>query len=83
MSERLSRSQLACTATQAHAVLAPALSLRTGDSATRDMPSRFATAVMDSPRRTIRTYEYQDAATLLADFWDAVDAVLRERGVIP
>lgn len=33
--------------------------------------------------RTIRTYEYRDAASLLADFWSAVDAVLRERGVIP
>src|ERR1039458_2181996 len=33
--------------------------------------------------RTIRAYEYQDAATLLADFWETVDAVLRERGVIP
>ena len=32
-------------------------------------------------RRT-RPYEYRDAATLLADFWTAVDAVLRERGVI-
>ncbi|HZS85313.1 MAG TPA: hypothetical protein VFA50_20745 [Stellaceae bacterium] len=25
---------------------------------------------------------YRDAATLLADFWELVDAVLRERGVI-
>ena len=33
--------------------------------------------------RTIRAYEYQDAATLLGDFWETVDAVLRERGVIP
>jgi Family of unknown function (DUF6516) len=33
--------------------------------------------------RTIRAYEYRDAATLLADFWSTVDAVLRERGVIP
>ena len=33
--------------------------------------------------RTISAYEYQDAATLLADFWETVDAVLRERGVIP
>ena len=33
--------------------------------------------------RSIRAYEYQDAATLLADFWETVDAVLRERGVIP
>ena len=33
--------------------------------------------------RTVRPYEYQDAATLLADFWTTVDTVLRERGVIP
>jgi hypothetical protein len=33
--------------------------------------------------RTIRAYEYRDAATLLADFWTTLDAVLRERGVIP
>jgi hypothetical protein len=33
--------------------------------------------------RTIKPYEYQDAATLLADFWSAVDLVLREKGVIP
>jgi hypothetical protein len=33
--------------------------------------------------RTIKAYEYQDAATLLADFWETVDTVLRERGVIP
>ena len=32
--------------------------------------------------RTIRPYEYRDAATLLADFWAEVDAVLRERGVL-
>jgi hypothetical protein len=32
--------------------------------------------------RVVRPYEYQDAATLLADFWALVDAVLRERGVI-
>ena len=33
--------------------------------------------------RNIRPYEYRDAATLLADFWATVDAVLRERGMIP
>ena len=33
--------------------------------------------------RTIKPYEYQGAAALLADFWNTVDAVLRERGVIP
>ncbi len=33
--------------------------------------------------RTIRAYEYRDAATLLGDFRETVDTVLRERGVIP
>lgn len=32
--------------------------------------------------RTVRPYDYRDAATLIADFWATVDAVLRERGVI-
>jgi hypothetical protein len=32
--------------------------------------------------RTVRPYDYQDAATLLADFLACVDGVLRERGVI-
>jgi len=32
--------------------------------------------------RSIRPYEYSDAAALLSDFWAEVDAVLRERGVI-
>lgn len=30
--------------------------------------------------RTIRPYEYQSAADLLADFWKEVEAVLGERG---
>ena len=33
--------------------------------------------------RTIRRYDYRDAAALLADFWSEVDAVLKERGVLP
>jgi hypothetical protein len=33
--------------------------------------------------RTIKAYDYSDAATLLADFWAQVDAVLKERGVLP
>lgn len=33
--------------------------------------------------RTVRPYEYSDAAALLADFWRIVDAVLCERGVLP
>ena len=33
--------------------------------------------------RMIRPYDYKDAATLLTDFWTEVDAVLKERGVIP
>jgi Family of unknown function (DUF6516) len=32
--------------------------------------------------KRVRPYEYQDAAALLADFWAAVDEVLRQRGVI-
>jgi hypothetical protein len=32
--------------------------------------------------RTIKAYSYRDAATLLSDFWETVDAVLRERGVL-
>ena len=32
--------------------------------------------------RTIRPYDYRNAATLLADFWAQVDAVLKEKGVI-
>ena len=32
--------------------------------------------------RTVKAYEYRDAAALLAGFWRAVDSVLRERGVI-
>ncbi|MBL8687952.1 MAG: hypothetical protein JNL04_02585 [Rhodospirillaceae bacterium] len=32
--------------------------------------------------RSVKPYEYRDAAGLLADFWEAVDAVLREKGVI-
>ena len=33
--------------------------------------------------KTIRPYDYKDAATLLADFWKQVDGVLREKGVFP
>ena len=33
--------------------------------------------------RTIKAYDYRDAATLLGDFWAMVDTVLRERGVLP
>lgn len=31
---------------------------------------------------TVKPYAYEDAATLLADFWQAVDAVLKERGAL-
>ena len=33
--------------------------------------------------RTVRPYDYQDAAGLLTDFWAEVDSVLKERGVSP
>jgi hypothetical protein len=32
--------------------------------------------------QTVKPYAYRDVATLLADFWQAVDAVLKERGVL-
>jgi uncharacterized protein DUF6516 len=32
--------------------------------------------------QNVKAYEYRDAATLLTDFWGAVDAMLRERGVV-
>jgi hypothetical protein len=32
--------------------------------------------------QTITIYEYRDAASLLTDFWNTVDSVLRERGII-
>ena len=31
--------------------------------------------------KTVRPYDYRDAATLLEDFWSEVEAVLNERGV--
>jgi len=31
--------------------------------------------------RNVRPYDYRDAATLLADFWSEVDAMLKARGV--
>ena len=31
--------------------------------------------------KTVKPYDYLDAATLLGDFWDEVYAVLREKGV--
>ena len=33
--------------------------------------------------KTVSPYRYKDAATLLADFWSMVDAVLREKGIVP
>ncbi|WP_343313503.1 hypothetical protein AAIB41_00130 [Brucella sp. BE17] len=32
--------------------------------------------------QTMKPYAWEDATTLLADFWKAVDAVLKERGVL-
>ncbi|MCZ0943148.1 MAG: DUF6516 family protein [Gammaproteobacteria bacterium] len=33
--------------------------------------------------RGVHHYDYKDAATLLEDFWNEVDGVLRQRGSIP
>jgi hypothetical protein len=47
-------------------------------------PSRRMRQEHDHKHRlkTVRPYDYQDAATLLDDFWRMVDAVLRELGVL-
>lgn len=31
--------------------------------------------------RTVRPYEYRNAAALVADFWAEVEALMRERGI--
>jgi hypothetical protein len=31
--------------------------------------------------RTVRPYDYRDAAVLVADFWAEVEALMREQGV--
>jgi len=33
--------------------------------------------------KTIKPYRYQDAASLLADFWTEVEKILKERGILP
>lgn len=30
--------------------------------------------------RTVKPYEYRDAASLVADFWSEVEAVMKEKG---
>jgi hypothetical protein len=48
-------------------------------------PGRRASATHDHRHRHGRTrpYDFSDAATLTQDFWNDVDAALRERGVTP
>ena len=48
-------------------------------------PGRRTRAESDHRHRlgNIRRYDYADAATLLEDFWNEVDAVLKDRGSIP
>jgi hypothetical protein len=48
-------------------------------------PLRRTTMTHDHRHRehsVARPYEYQDAATLLGDFWTEVDAALNEKGVL-
>jgi hypothetical protein len=53
--------------------------------ATGSGPGRQKGAAHDHRRRHTRTrsYAFSDAATLMQDFWNDVDAVLCERGVTP
>ncbi len=48
-------------------------------------PSKRTSATHDHRHRQAATkpYEYHDAATLLRDFWEEVDAMLKKRGAIP
>src|SRR5260221_4067137 len=48
-------------------------------------PGGKSKAAYDHKHRlsTIRPYRYRDADVLLADFWAEVDAVLKEKGVLP
>jgi len=48
-------------------------------------PGRHASVAHDHRHRHGRTrpYAFSDAAALMQDFWNDVDAVLRERGVTP
>jgi hypothetical protein len=50
----------------------------------RSGPGGKAGLALDHKHRftTVRPYQYKDAETLLADFWTAVESVLRERGII-
>jgi hypothetical protein len=52
--------------------------------AVRTGPAGRRRTVRDHRHRlsTVRPYDYRDAASLLGDFWEQVDGVLRERGVI-
>ena len=54
---------------------------RSGERGEAAWPRLLADATFDRKHRlrTVRPHEYKDAATLLADFWSAVDAVLREK----
>jgi hypothetical protein len=47
-------------------------------------PSRQTPTTHDHRHRrgATKPYVYQDAATLLGDFWSEVDAVLRQKGVL-
>jgi hypothetical protein len=48
-------------------------------------PSKRTSTAHDHRHRheTTKPYEYRDAATLLRDFWNDVDTILREKGVSP
>lgn len=53
------------------------------DERRKDRRTRRGAANHRHRLKTVQAYEYQDAATLLADFWREVDAVLKHLGVVP
>ncbi len=48
-------------------------------------PSRRTSSTHDHRHRygVVKPYKYKDASTLLRDFWNDVDAVLKEKGSVP
>ncbi len=53
----------------------------TGSEEKTGTTSRISESVTAARLQTVHTYGYQDAATVLADFREMVDAILKERGL--
>jgi hypothetical protein len=83
---RASRDRTGCVTRSRHTVrtmsgLSGSITrIRSGEQLGRRTRSFLSPATIDNKHRfrTVRPYEYREAAALLADFWSEVDAVLEE-----